>query len=179
LVTGCRSLSQLIHTRLQVSDLIAEGTLKSFSTLTMTASMKDADFKFLEAVTSMELDLEGELAVRCTKSCEYFFPAKTRHLIWAVSALMRSLSAEWMENLSEWTESCLVDGRGTFHPSTGSRYPDYCAVDWVSYGEVLQASSRIMDSIAHHVTTLSKTKVIRLPILVAENIQGSKYVMWA
>ena len=44
--------------------------------------MKDADFKFLEAVTSMELDLEGELAVRCTGSCEYLFPAKTRHLIW-------------------------------------------------------------------------------------------------
>jgi hypothetical protein len=35
-----------------------------------------------------------------------------------------------------------------------------------------------MDSIAYHVTTLSKTKVIHLPILVAENIQDSKYVLW-
>jgi len=91
----------------------------------------------------MRLDLEGELSVKCTGS-----------------SLVRSLTMEWMENLSEWTESCLVDGR----------------VDWISYGEVLQASSRIMDSIAYHVTTLSKTKAIRLPTLVAENIQDSRSV---
>lgn len=51
-------------------------------------------------------------------------------------------------------------------------------MDWTSYGEVLQASSRIMDNIAYHVTTLSKTKVIHLPILVAENVEDSKYVPW-
>lgn len=52
------------------------------------------------------------------------------------------------------------------------------AVDWVSYGDVLQASSRIMDSIAYHVTALSNTKMIHLPILVAENVQDCKYVLW-
>jgi len=41
---------------------------------------------------------------------------------------------------------------------------------------VLQASSRIMDNIAYHVTTLSKTQVIHLPILAAENVEDSKYV---
>jgi hypothetical protein len=40
----------------------------------MTASMKDADLKFLEAVSSVQLDLEGELAVKCTGSCEYSRP---------------------------------------------------------------------------------------------------------
>ena len=40
----------------------------------MTISMKDADFKFLEAISSMQLDLEGELSVKCTGSCKYFFP---------------------------------------------------------------------------------------------------------
>lgn len=59
------------------------------------------------------------------------------------------------------------------------RYSNCYAVDWTSYGEVLQASSRVMDSIAYHVTTLSKTKAIRLPILVAENVQDSKYILWA
>ena len=54
---------------------------------------------------------------------------------------------------------------------------NYRAVDWTSYGEVLQASSRVMDSIAYHVTTLSKTKTVQLPILVAENIEDSKYVL--
>jgi hypothetical protein len=58
------------------------------------------------------------------------------------------------------------------------RWFNYYAVDWTSYGEVLQASSRIMDSIAYHVTTLSKTGVMHLPILVAENIEDSKYVSW-
>jgi len=59
------------------------------------------------------------------------------------------------------------------------RYSNYCAVDWVSYGEVLQASSRIMDSISYHVTILSKTKAIHLPILVAENVQDSRYILLA
>ena len=95
------------------------------------------------------------------------------------AALVRSLSTEWMENLSEWTESCLVDGRGMSHICMGFRYSDYRAVDWASYGEVLQASSRIMDSIANHVTTLKKTKAIRLPILVAENVRDRKYVPWS
>ena len=34
--------------------------------------MKDADSKFLEAASSIQLDLEGELAVKCTGNCEYF-----------------------------------------------------------------------------------------------------------
>jgi len=59
------------------------------------------------------------------------------------------------------------------------RSSDNYAVDWVSYGEVLQTSSRIMDNIAYHVTTLSKTRVIHLPILVSEDVQDSKYVPWA
>ena len=50
-------------------------------------------------------------------------------------------------------------------------------MDWKSYGEVLQASSRIMEDIAYHVTSFSKTKVIHLPILVAENVEDSKYVL--
>lgn len=57
----------------------------------------------------------------------------------------------------------------------GDRYSNCHAVDWASYGEVLQASSRIMDIIAYRVTTLSKTEVIRLPTVVAESIQDSKY----
>lgn len=57
------------------------------------------------------------------------------------------------------------------------RYSNHYAVDWISYGEVLQASSRIMDNIAYHVTALSKTKAIRLPILVAENVEDSKQVL--
>ena len=57
------------------------------------------------------------------------------------------------------------------------RYSNSHTVDWTSYGEVLQASSRIMDSIACRVTTLSKTEVIHLPILVAENVQDSKCVL--
>lgn len=56
------------------------------------------------------------------------------------------------------------------------RWFDHYAVDWTSYGEVLQASSRIMENIAYNVTTLSKTKAIHLPILVAENVEDSKYV---
>jgi hypothetical protein len=35
-----------------------------------------------------------------------------------------------------------------------------------------------MDNIAYHVTTLSKTKVIHLPIFAAENVEDSKYVSW-
>ena len=66
-----RSIGQLTHIHVQVSDLVAEGILKSFSTFTVTATMKDADFKFSEAVSSVQLDVEGELAVRCTGSCEY------------------------------------------------------------------------------------------------------------
>jgi len=58
---------------------------------------------------------------------------------------------------------------------TRDRYSNYQVVDWASYGEVLQASSRIMDIIAYRVTTLSKTEVIRLPTVVAESIQDSKY----
>jgi len=50
----------------------------------MTTSMKDADLKFLEAVSSVQLDLEGELAIKCTGSCECFFPRKPHHLIWTV-----------------------------------------------------------------------------------------------
>jgi len=55
--------------------------------------------------------------------------------------------------------------------------PNYYAVDWTSYGEVLQASSRIMDTIAYRITTLSKTEAIHLPIVVAESIQDSKCVL--
>ena len=55
-----------------MSDLVAEGILKDFSTFTMTTSMKDADSKFLDAVSSIQLDLEGQLAVKCTGSCEWF-----------------------------------------------------------------------------------------------------------
>jgi len=63
-------------------------------------------------------------------------------------------------------------------PTEGwDRYSNYYAVDWISYGEVLQASSRIMDGISYHVTTLSKTKAIHLPIFVAENVQDSKYIL--
>ena len=36
-----------------------------------------------------------------------------------------------------------------------------------------------MDSIAYHVTTISTTKTIRLPILVAGNVQDCKCVLWA
>lgn len=129
-----------------ISDLVAEGILKDFSAFTMATSMKDADPKFLDAISSIQLDLEGQLAVKCTGS-----------------SLVRSLSAEWTENLSEWTGSCLVDGR----------------VDWVSYGEVLQASSKIMDNIAYHVTTLSGTKAIHLPILVTEHVQDCKSALKA
>ena len=57
------------------------------------------------------------------------------------------------------------------------RYSDYRAVDWTSYGEVLQASSRIMDSIANHVTTLKKTKEMHLPAFAAENVRDFKYVL--
>lgn len=57
------------------------------------------------------------------------------------------------------------------------RYSNYSAVDWVSYGEVLQASSRIMDAIAYRVTTLSKAKAIHLPILVSKSVQDSEYAM--
>lgn len=67
-----------------------------------------------------------------------------------------------------------MDGRGTFHPRLLTGGLNYYAVDWTSYGEVLQTSSRIMDSIAYHVTTLSKTKVMHLPIFVAENVEDSK-----
>jgi len=129
-----------------VSDLVDEGILKSFSAFAMSASMKNADSRFLEAISSIQLDLEGELAVKCTGSL-----------------LVRSLSTEWMENLSEWTESCLVDGR----------------VDWASYGEVLRASSRIMGSIANVVTALTKTQAIHLPVLVAENIRDSESTLKA
>ena len=79
----------------------------------MTMSMKDADSRFLEAVSSVQLDLEGELAVKCTGSCEWFRLGGNPSPDLDYSALVRSLTAEWMENLSEWTESCLVDGRGT------------------------------------------------------------------
>ena len=41
---------------------------------------------------------------------------------------------------------------------------------------MLQASSRIMDSIAYRVTTFSKPEAIHLPVVVAENVQDSKYV---
>jgi len=54
------------------------------------------------------------------------------------------------------------------------RYSNHRAVDWTSYGEVLQASSRIMDTIAYRVTTLSKTEAVRLPTVVAESVQDSK-----
>jgi len=40
----------------------------------MATSMKDADFKFLEAISSIKLDLEGELAVKFTGSCEHACP---------------------------------------------------------------------------------------------------------
>ena len=63
-------------------------------------------------------------------------------------------------------------------PKFFDRRFNYYAVDWTSYGEVLQASSRIMDSIAYHVTTLSKTEVMHLPVFVAENIEDSRYVSW-
>lgn len=38
----------------------------------MATSMKDADSKFSDAVSSIQLDLEGQLAVKCTGSCEWF-----------------------------------------------------------------------------------------------------------
>jgi hypothetical protein len=63
-------------------------------------------------------------------------------------------------------------------PQARGRYSDHLTVDWISYGEVLQASSRIMDNIARHVTVVSKTKAIHLPILVAENVQDYKWVLW-
>jgi hypothetical protein len=58
------------------------------------------------------------------------------------------------------------------------RRPDHHAVEWASYGEVLQASSRIMGSITHHVTALFKTKAIRLPLFMTGNVQDRKYVLF-
>lgn len=57
------------------------------------------------------------------------------------------------------------------------RYSNYRVVDWASYGEVLQASSRIMNSISNDVTTLIKTKAIHIPAFVAENARDRKYVL--
>lgn len=47
-------------------------------------------------------------------------------------ALARSLSTEWMENLSEWTESCLVDGRGASRPKS-TRVCDLTVVQWTGH----------------------------------------------
>ena len=64
------------------------------------------------------------------------------------------------------------------HGQARDRYSNCGVVDWVSYGEVLQASSRIMDNIAYHVTTLSGAKAMHLPILVPEHVQDCKYVVY-
>jgi len=52
-------------------------------------------------------------------------------------------------------------------------------VDWASYTEVLQASSRIMDSIANKVTDIIKARTVHLPELVAENVRDSKSALRA
>lgn len=73
------------------------------------------------------------------------------------------------ELLGRWSWYVSAQGR--------DRCSDRRAVDWASYTEVLQASSRIMDSIANKVTNIIKARAVHLPELVAENVRDSKCVL--
>lgn len=145
----------------------------------MATSTKDMDSKFLEAISSMKFDLEGELAVKFTGSCEYFRPYENLPLnLNYFSCSARTFPIHGMDGEFIRMDGDLFGRRSWYAPArTRDPCTDDCTVDWTSYSEVLQVSSRIMDTIAYRVTTLSRTEVVRLPIVVAEGVQDSKYVL--
>jgi len=115
--------------------------LKTYSVLSLSSS-GDLDQRFTNIALSMQLDTQGELVQRSTGN-----------------AIIRSFSSMWTDSVSDWIDSCYIDGQ----------------LDWTSYGECLQAAVRLITSMARHVLTLlsGMTKTSMIPALPEENIRDS------